>query len=216
MLSALCTATSDDGERFSDDEIAAHLLFLLMAAHDTTTSAITNLIMELGRRPEWQAKLRTQSRALGDVPPTLDALTRLTLAYDCFREVLRLYPPVRAIPRRALRDMDIGGYAVPANTQVWLNVEMNQRDPAFFTQPGQFDPERFSDARAEHKRHRYAFTPFGGGAHTCIGLQFGELQVKLLMHLLLTRYSWTADASPMQYVPFIKPKNDLPLRLTAN
>jgi cytochrome P450 len=215
MLSALCTAASEDGDRFSDDEIADHLLFLLMAAHDTTTSALTNLIMELGRRPEWQARLRAQSRTLGAAPPTEETLHQLTLVYDCFREVLRMYPPVRSIPRRTLCEIEMGGYLVPANTQVWLDVEMSHRDPSLFTNPGEFDPERFSDARAEHKRHRFAWMPFGGGAHTCLGLQFGELQVKLLMHLLLLRYSWTTEAGPMQYLPFVKPKDDLPLRLTA-
>jgi cytochrome P450 len=216
MLSILSTAVSEEGERFSDDEIVSHLVFLLMAAHDTTTSALTNLIMELGRRTEWQSKVREQSRAITELPLTKDTLARLTLHYDCFREVLRLYPPVRNIPRRTLRDMEIGGHKIPANTQVWLNVEAIQRDPAHFSHPDEFDPERFSDSRAEHKRHRFSWIPFGAGAHTCLGLQFSELQVKLLMHLFLLRYRWTAEAGPMSYVPFIKQKNDTPLTLTPN
>ncbi len=211
MLTLLCNATTEDGERFTDRDIVDHLIFLLMAAHDTTTSALTNLIMELGTRPEWQKRLREESLAIG----TLDeaALPKLSLLYDCFREVLRLYPPVRSIPRRALRDVEIGGHRVPANTQVWLNVEQIQRDPAIWTNPENFDPERFSDGRAEHKRHRFAWIPFGAGAHTCLGLQFSELQVKMLMHLLLTQYEWTAEPGAMQYLPVTKAKNDLPIRL---
>lgn len=211
MMTLLCHATTEEGERFRDDEIVDHLIFLLMAAHDTTTSALTNLIMELGIRPAWQRRLREQSQATG--PLTDDVLPKLTLAYDAFREVLRLYPPVRAIPRRSVREFEFGGHRVPANTQVWLNVERIQRDPAIWTNPDEFDPERFSDARAEHKRHRFAWIPFGAGAHTCLGLQFSELQVKMLMHLLLRQYEWTAEASPMQYLPFTKAKNDLPLQL---
>jgi cytochrome P450 len=92
-------------------------------------------------------------------------------------------------------------------------VEGIQRRPDLWTNPDTFDPERFSEGRAEHKRHRFAFIPFGGGAHTCLGLQFSELQVRAFMHLLLSNYEWTGDANDMQYVPFIKPKNDLPLRL---
>jgi cytochrome P450 len=216
ILSVLATAETEDGKRLTDDEIVDHLVFLLMAAHDTTTSALTNLITELGRRPELQAKLRAQSMEIGNGPVTEHTLTKLTLIYDCFREVLRLYPPVRNIPRRTLREIEIGGYSVPANTQIWLNVEAVQRDPTYFTNPDQFDPERFSDARAEHKRHRFAWIPFGAGAHTCLGLQFSEIQVKLLMHLFLLRYRWTAETGPLQYVPFIKPKNDTPLVLATN
>ncbi len=211
MLTLLCNAKTEEGETFSDTDIVDHLIFLLMAAHDTTTSALTNLIMELGLRPEWQTRLRDEALAAG--PLEESALPKLTLLYDAFREVLRLYPPVRSIPRRALRELDINGHRVPANTQVWLNVEGIQRDPAIYTNPDSFDPERFSDGRAEHKRHRFAWIPFGAGAHTCLGLQFSELQVKMLMHLLLTQYEWTIEPGPMQYIPFIKQKNDVPIQL---
>ena len=54
--------------------------------------------------------------------------------------------------------------------------------------PDKFDPDRFAEPRNEHKKHRYAFTPFGGGAHKCIGMVFGQLEVKTIMHRLLRRY----------------------------
>lgn len=213
MLSVLCNATSETGERFADGDIVDHLVFLLMAAHDTTTSALTTLIMELGRQPEWQERVREESRAVTSFD--LAAIEKLTLVYDCFREVLRLYPPVRAIPRRTTKDIELHGRRVPANSLLWINVEENHRDPSIWTDPDRFDPERFSEARAEHKKHRFAWTPFGGGAHTCLGLQFSELQVKMLMHMLLTRYRWTCDASQkLMYIPFIKPRNNLPIQVS--
>ena len=211
MLTILCNTTTEEGERFSDREIIDHIIFLLLAAHDTTTSALTNLMLELGRRPEWQTRLRQQSQAIGALDE--EAIPKLSLVYDCFREVLRLYPPVRAIPRRALRELEVNGHRIPANAQMWLNVERIQRDPKIYTNPDDFDPERFADGRAEHKRHRFGWIPFGAGAHTCLGLQFAELQVKMFMHLLLTQYEWSVEAGPMQYLPFIKPKNDLPVQL---
>src|SRR5262249_18822812 len=110
MLSVLCNAVSEQGERFSDDDIADHILFLLMAAHDTTTTALTNMTFELGRRPELQEKLRAEALSV----ETLDeaSLAKMQHTYDTFREVLRLYPPVHAIPRRILRDTEIHGYRV--------------------------------------------------------------------------------------------------------
>ncbi|PRC55780.1 cytochrome P450, partial [Mycobacterium sp. ITM-2017-0098] len=54
--------------------------------------------------------------------------------------------------------------------------------------PEKFDPARFAEPRNEHKRHRYAFAPFGGGAHKCIGMVFGQLGIKTVMHRLLRKY----------------------------
>lgn len=216
MLSLLCTKQSEEGERFSDDEIADHMLFLLMAAHDTTTSALSNLILELGRSSAWQSRLREQSRTIESERLDEGSLAKLELLYDSFREVLRLYPPVCAIPRRTLRDCEILGYRVPANTQVWVIPDVAHRDAAVWSNPDAFDPERFAEPRAEHKKHRFAWIPFGSGAHICLGLQFGELFVKSLMHTLLRSYEWRirdGGAQVMQRLPFPKAKDDLPIVL---
>ena len=65
---------------------------------------------------------------------------------------------------------------------------MNHWLPELWTEPKKFDPERFTEPRAEHKRHRYAFAPFGGGAHKCIGMVFGQLEIKTIIHRLLRKY----------------------------
>ena len=215
MLSILCNAISEQGERFSDDDVLDHIMFLLMAAHDTTTSALTNMLMELGRRPELQAQLRAEARTIG--PLDKSSLPKLSGIYNAFREVLRLYPPVGSIVRRTLRDCKIHGFTVPANTQVWVTPDLIHRDPALWQRPDSFDHTRFIEPRAEHKKQRFAFIPFGGGAHTCLGLQFSELQVKSLMRALLCAFEWRIaedGARDMQFVPFVKPRDDLPLVLT--
>ena len=65
---------------------------------------------------------------------------------------------------------------------------MNHRLPEIWTDPEKFDPARFTEPRNEHKKHRHAYTPFGGGAHKCIGMVFGQLEVKTIMHRLLRKY----------------------------
>ncbi len=69
---------------------------------------------------------------------------------------------------------------------VWPS--MSHRLPEIWTEPDTFDPERFTEERAEHKNHRYGFAPFGGGAHKCIGAVFGRLEIKTVMHRLLQQY----------------------------
>jgi cytochrome P450 len=64
LFSALCHATTEDGDRFSDDDVVNHMIFLMMAAHDTTTITLSNLFYHLASAPEWQERLREESRAL--------------------------------------------------------------------------------------------------------------------------------------------------------
>ena len=89
---------------------------------------------------------------------------------------------------REVRDTDLLGHFIPAGTNVVVWPSINHRLPELWTDPERFDPERFSEPRSEHKRHRYAFAPFGGGAHKCIGMAFGKLEIKTVMHRLLSRY----------------------------
>ncbi len=62
---------------------------------------------------------------------------------------------------------------------------------SYWSDPTPFDPERFSEARREDKSHRYAWEPFGGGVHKCIGLFFAGAEVKAVLHHLLREYTWT-------------------------
>ena len=218
MLTVLRRAVSEDGERFSDEDIVEHILFLLMAAHDTTTSGLTCLLMLLAQHPEWQERVRAEALALpvGE-RLTHDDLQGLPLLWDCFREALRLYPPVRSIPRRTTRACQVDGHAIPANTPMWVNVEINHRDPSIWARPDAFEPDRFAEPREEHKRHKFAWLPFGGGAHTCLGLQFSRLEVAAFMLRLLRRYRFSLTPSStaparMKYLPFVRPADDLPLR----
>ena len=83
-------------------------------------------------------------------------------------------------------------------------------------EPFDFDPERFAEPRREDKSHRMAWMPFGGGAHKCIGLHFGSLEVKLLMHEMLRAYRSSVPESPTakwDYVP-CRARDGLPVRLT--
>src|SRR5277367_287968 len=77
FFSEFCHAQSEDGERFTDQEIIDHMIFLMMAAHDTTTSTLTTMMYLLALHPEWQERLRAQSVALGKAQLEYEDLDRL-------------------------------------------------------------------------------------------------------------------------------------------
>ena len=86
----------------------------------------------------------------------------------------------------------------------------------WWTAPEHFDPERFSAERQEHKRHPGQFVPFGGGAHMCIGLHFGDMEVKALLHQLVLQFAWQVPANYTMAVNFTslpRPADHLPVSL---
>jgi cytochrome P450 len=188
MLTVLCHTEDEDGNSFTDTDIVNHMIFVMMAAHDTSTSATTTMAYHLAAHPAWQERCRDESARLGDGPLDIESLEKLETLDLVMNESLRMVTPLPFNMRRTVRDTDLLGYYLPAGTDVITWPGMNHRLPELWTEPGKFDPERFVEPRAEHKRHRYAFAPFGGGAHKCIGMVFAQLEVKTVVHRLLRRY----------------------------
>ena len=218
LFSQLCHARGEDGERFSDDEVVNHMIFLMMAAHDTTTSTLTTMLYCLARNPGWQDKLREDAQALPDAQLRHADLAGCERTEWVMKESLRMYPPLTSIPRKAARDCEFGGFQIPRGTPVGISPIHTHHMPSLWTRPDDFDPERFSPARAEHRQHAYAYLPFGGGAHLCIGQHFADMEVKSVMHQLLRRFKFSVPEGyrmPYQLVPIAKPRDGLPITLQA-
>ncbi|MEO3757101.1 cytochrome P450 [Mycobacterium sp. B14F4] len=188
LLTVLCHTEDEDGNKFSDSDIVNHMIFLMMAAHDTSTSTATTMIYHLARHPEWQERCRDESDRLGDGPVDIESLEKLESLDLVMNESIRLVTPVQWAMRQTVRDTELLGYYLPKGTNVIAYPGMNHRLEEFYPEPMKFDPERFTEPRNEHKQHRYAFSPFGGGAHKCIGMTFGQLEVKTILHRLLRKY----------------------------
>lgn len=218
FFSQFCRATDEAGQPLDDQAIADHMNFLMMAAHDTITSSATSLVMLLGRNPEWQEKLRAEiaDLRLDDGAGLAYAqLDRLELTDYAFKEALRLIPPVPSLPRRALKAFEFGGYTIPAGVNCNIAVAYTHMMPEHWPDPKTFDPLRFTP-EAVRARHKYAWVPFGGGAHMCLGLHFATMQIRILMAHLLSRYRIELDegaGAEWQPWPIPRPKDGLPLRL---
>ena len=213
FFSHFCRATDEAGALLDASVIADHMNFLMMAAHDTITSSATSLVQRLGEHPDWQERLAAEVATMdaGRWPEQLD---RLVLTDYAFRESLRLMPPVPSLPRRALRAFEWGGHHIPAGTAIGISVGHTHYDPAHWPDPARFDPLRFTPD-GSRGRHRYAWVPFGGGAHMCLGLHFATMQVRLLLAHLLSRYRIEpapGAGAAWQIFPIPRPRDGLPLR----
>ncbi len=215
FFSQMCLARDEDGRSWTEDEILDQFNLLIMAAHDTTATALSVMIEALAAHPGWQERLINEVASLGEGPLDEDALATMSQTNNVFREALRLVPPVPFIPRQATRDFHWNGYNIPAGTSLALNPGVTMLSPDHFSNPTAFDPDRFAPDRAEDKSHKFAWTPFGGGAHKCIGMHFSTLQVKLFVATLLRQFrvELAGPAPDWQRMPIPKPKGGLKIRL---
>jgi cytochrome P450 len=217
MLSKLCNAKDEHDNYFSDEQIIDHMLFIIMAAHDTTTSAATSMLVELSRSRIWQQNVRIETSRLPRTESYLEDINAQVELDKVFKECLRLYPPVPALPRYTLREVNFGGYLIPSNTSVWVFPYFNHRNEEYWSNPDSFDPDRFSEERAEDKQHKFLFVPFGGGVHTCIGLHLAGIMVKLFIRDIITNFVVTLPSNQevkFKMFPFPKPTGQLILNAT--
>ena len=216
LFSALCHIETEDGERFTDDDVVNHMIFLLMAAHDTSTITTTTLVYQLAKHPEWQERLRAESEMLGTDHIEYEDLERLPGLQLAIKEAMRMVTPVPSMARKTVKDTELLGHYIPAGTIVGVSPNVVHHNPDVWNEPDRFDPERFSEERREDKVHPYAWTPFGGGAHKCIGMYFGMLEVTSALHQLLLTNRWSVRPGYEMKVNWLSlpyPPDGLPIHL---
>lgn len=218
LFSHLCTARSEDGEAFTDEQIVRHMLGLLSAAHETTASAISAMAYALAKYPEAQERVHAELTAGGRTMLSREELDALPYTTQVFQECLRLWGSSHTMPRKAVRDVAYKDRVIPAGTMVFISPSFVHRMPEYWRDPESFDPERFSEERREHRQHRHLFMPFGGGAHKCIGMHLAEMQLKVFFFQLLRRYRLGLVRPDYEmrtkYVPVPDAADGLPLVLT--
>ncbi len=218
VFAHFCREKTDDGRYYADDDIADHMIFLMLAAHDTTTSAATMAGYYLCHDRSRQDTIARDISQLAR-PLSYEAFFHdMKGLVGVFYETLRLHPPVMVFLRRTIRECEFDGVRVPADTMVCVPCVYIQRNPEFWHDPDTFDPTRFDENVNEHRKHNFMWIPFGGGAHKCIGMHFARLLFMQIFAEVLTDYRIEfakPDYFPakLQHFPFSKPVDNLPIRL---
>jgi cytochrome P450 len=203
-LLALLFAAQDPetGLGMSDEQLRDEVMTLFLAGHETTANALGWTIYLLTQHPDIAERL---------VAATDDLESELWVKDDdllsqVVRESLRLYPPVWAVGRRAIQDLQIGGTEVPKGAIVLACQWALHRCDKYFSNPTRFDPDRWT-AEFQRTLPKYAFFPFGGGPRSCIGEGFAWMELRIVLTELLRR--WRFEIVPGQTV---KPKASITLR----
>jgi cytochrome P450 len=219
ILSLLLDAEDEDGSRLSDRELRDQVMTLMFAGHDTATSTVTFLFYELARNEQEIAPLVEEQDALGRGPPSAEQLVsgmpRLDMALD---ETLRLYPPAWIGPRRSIDPFELHGVHVPGGVFVNYCSWASHHLAEVFPEPERFRPDRFAP-EAKAGLPKGAYVPFGGGSRTCIGMRFGQLEVKAIAAAILSRFRLEL-AEPerelsIRQMPTLSPRGGLPVVVRA-
>jgi len=177
----------------SRSQVQKEIVSMLIASVDTTPRTLAWVWFCLARHPEAAARLRAElKQTLDGNMPTLDDIPKLPFLEHVLNEVLRLYPPVHFIDRRALEDIDLDGFHLRRGEYVLLSPLRAQRDSRFFENPDAFLPERWQgDARKA--LHRFCYFPFGAGPHTCIGMGLARKELSLVVATIAQSWRLVPD-----------------------
>ncbi|GBC24074.2 cytochrome P450 [Rhizophagus irregularis DAOM 181602=DAOM 197198] len=160
--------------------------------HDTTTTALSVSLYFLAKYPEMQEKARAEViRILGNEPiiPSLDQLKELKYVNAIIKETLRTHPPTPILTvRRLKKPIKVGSYILPINSTCMINTWKIHRDPKYWENPNQYNPERFLSS--DEKRDKFAWIPFSAGPRNCVGQNLTLLQQRVVLSMFLLRYKW--------------------------
>lgn len=185
----------------NSDMLVAQAAVFFTAGFETTSSSMSFGLYELSKKPEMQKRLRQEikdalEKCGGKI--TYEMVGEMEYLNMVLQEVLRMYPPLPFLDRECTlaegeKEYSIkpfSDFGIPNGMAVYVPVYAIQRDPKYFPNPDEFDPERFS---SENKANfpQLAYMPFGIGPHNCIGERFGILQAKLGLINFLRNHSVT-------------------------
>ncbi len=183
-----------NGRYLSTEEVLNQVMLLYWAGYDTTASAGSWILHLLAHHPDWQERIRREVfDVLGDRPYQLQGSGKLQTISMFLREVERYAPSLVMFPRKATADFEFQGQTVPKGTPVFYSPWMTHRCPKTFPHPHSFDPGRWDPARGEDQAAGKYMIGFGGGPRLCLGRQFAQMQLRILITTLVRRFHIEPD-----------------------
>jgi cytochrome P450 len=211
LLSALLAAGMNDREA-RDEAIT-----ILLGGHETVANALSWTWYLIAEHPAVEARLHEEiDSVLGDRRPSAEDVASLPFARMVFAEAMRLYPPAWLIGRAAVEKHPAGECVIPAGSLVVLSPWVVHRDPRFFPDPEQFDPDRWRPEQAD-PRPKFSYFPFGGGLRGCMGEAFAWMEGVLVIAILAQRWRFrlVGEAPRPHPALTLKPQGGVRVRVDA-
>ncbi|XP_021892940.1 cytochrome P450 716B1-like [Carica papaya] len=179
-------------EMLTEEEIVHNVMLIMVAGHDTSSILITFLLRVLANDPAIHAAVLKEQEGIAKSKPagaplTWEDLAKMKYTWRVAMETLRMVSPVFGGFRKALKDIEYGGYLIPKDWQIFWVTNMTHMDENIFPEPSKFDPTRFENQTSVPP---YSFIPFGGGPRICPGYEFARIETLVSIHYLIIRFTW--------------------------
>ncbi|KAF8167802.1 cytochrome P450 sterol C22-desaturase [Crassisporium funariophilum] len=208
---------------FSDREMAMVLFSFLFASQDAMSSGLIYGFQHLSDHPEVMAKVKAEQERVRqgnyEKPLTLEMMDEMTYLQAVVKESMRVKPPVTMVPYKATRAFPISDdYTVPANSMVIPSFFNSLHDPEVYPEPSEFLPERWLDPQSSANANPKNYLVYGAGPHRCIGLEYANMNIALVLATATVMMDWEHDITPLSssvdIIATLFPKDGCRLRLT--
>ncbi|XP_071932550.1 cytochrome P450 76T24-like [Coffea arabica] len=196
LLEALLDHSIKNESEFNRNDLKHLLLDLFVAGIDTTSATVEWAMTELLRSPDKIAKARAELKeVIGEKEGVQESdISRLPYLQAVIKETFRLHPPAPLlVPHKADEDVEINGFIVPKDIQVLVNVWASGRDPTMWSDPENFEPERFLGSDIDVRGQHFELIPFGAGRRICPGLPLAYRMVHLMLASLIHNIDWKLE-----------------------
>lgn len=216
LLTILMRARDETGSPMPAKQLRDEVATLLTAGHETTTLVLAWALYLISTRPDVVDRMAAEIGFLNGRAPSYEDLSRLRYTRNVAEETMRLYPPVWVISRTALSNDTMGGFEIPAGSEILIFPYVTHRHPRWWIDPDRFWPERFLPQNSAG-RLRGSYLPFGAGPRTCVGLNFAMTEILVVLALLLQRFriKLAVDSFQIKAEPSVtlRPNPGVPIRL---
>jgi cytochrome P450 len=220
VLGMMLEAMNEGNSNMTASQVLDECTVFFLATDSPTSQLLMWSLMLLAQNPDWQQRARSEvQEVLGaEATPQVDKLANLKLIDMVLNETLRLYPPVSAITRDASKVHQLGSVTIAPGTNVIIPMSVLHQskeiwgDDAHLFKPDRWEVKNFhtngknsadglndataaTAAAADSVNSFNNFMPFGGGNRICLGRNLARMTVKLLLAMLLRRFSFSVSPS---------------------
>ncbi|KAM3696449.1 hypothetical protein ACJW31_06G039200 [Castanea mollissima] len=196
----LSNHNENNEEAVTEKEIVDNVILVMVAGYDTSAVLITFIMWLLANEPAaYAAVLQEQEEIAKSKPPgeflNWEDLAKMKYTWRVAMETLRIHPPVFGGFRKALKDIEYGGYLIPKGWQSFYN---------------------FRTENSASSVPPYSFVAFGGGPRICPGYEFARIETLVAIHYLITHFTWKLCAdNSFSRDPMPVPAQGLPIQLVS-